>query len=309
MSCDNVEDNGGVAREAFSAFAGRARRRSGSWVREEVCFPSSMVDRITPATSQAHQAEVAAETGLLDRAAVVCEPYAQWVLEDSFSLGRPPFERVGVQVVADVRPYELMKLRLLNASHQVMAYVGLLSGYRWVHDAAADPSVRALMAAWMAREARPTLPDVPGIDLDEYCATLLQRFANPALGDTLTRLAAFSSDRIPPWVLPVVRENLQAGGSVEVGAAVVASWARYLEGTDEQGEALVPVDQLAEVLTPLAKDPDPDAFLSYRPVFGDLADAPRFHEAYLWARRSFSTSGAQATTAELLARLGSSPPA
>ncbi len=304
MSCDNVEDNGGVAREAFGAYAGARDEELGAWVRAHVCFPSSMVDRITPATTAADQAEVAGALGLEDRAAVVCEPFTQWVLEDRFSLGRPPLEQAGVQVVDDVRPYELMKLRLLNASHQAMAYVGVLSGYTWVHDAAADPLVRALLAAWMSREARPTLPEVPGIDLDEYCATLLDRFANPALGDTLARLAAFSSDRIPTWVLPVVRENLASGGPVDIGAAVVASWARYAEGTDEDGQPVTVVDQLAGTLTPLAQQEDPDAFLGHRPVFGDLVDDERFHAAYLWARRSFATRGAQATMAELLARAG-----
>ena len=204
----------------------------------------------------------------------------------------------------DVRPYELMKLRLLNASHQAMAYVGVLSGYRWVHDAAADPLVRALLARWMVEEARPTLPPVPGMDLDAYCATLLERFANPALGDTLARLAAFSSDRVPTWVLPVVRENLQAGGPVDVGAAIVAGWARYAEGTAEAGAPIDVVVQLAGTLTPLARDADPDAFLGHRPVFGDLVEDERFRDAYRWARRSFTTRGAQATMTDLLGRTG-----
>ena len=305
VSCDNVEDNGGVAREAFSAYAAARDGDLGRWVREHVRFPCSMVDRITPATTAADQAEVAGATGLVDRAAVVCEPFAQWVLEDDFSLGRPPLEQAGVQVVDDVRPYELMKLRLLNASHQAMAYVGVLSGYRWVHDAAADPLVRALMARWMADEARPTLPPVPGMDLDDYCATLLDRFANPALGDTLARLAAFSSDRIPTWVLPPVRENLASGGPVAIGAAIVASWARYAEGTDEAGAPIDVVDQLGATLTPLARDADPDAFLGHRPVFGDLVDDARFADAYRWARASFATRGAQATMTDLLGRTGS----
>ena len=308
MSCDNVEHNGGVAREAFSSYAEARDPALGRWVRDNVRFPSSMVDRITPATTEADQADVQEATGLLDLAAVVCEPFTQWVLEDSFSLGRPAFEQVGVQVVGDVRPYELMKLRLLNASHQAMAYVGVLSGYRWVHDAAADPLVRALLAAWMAREARPTLPEVR-IDLDEYCATLLERFTNPALGDTLARLAAFSSDRIPGFVLPVVRDNLAAGRPIEIGAAIVASWARYAEGVDDHGRPVTVVDQLAAELVPLAQQDDLFAFLAHRPVFGDLVDDERFRRAYLWARQSFAAHGAQATMADLLARTNAGPSA
>jgi mannitol 2-dehydrogenase len=224
MSCDNIEGNGEVARRAVCAAAGDL----ASWVAEEVCFPSSMVDRITPATTDEDRALVRRLWGISDDAPVMAEPFAQWVLEDRFGAGRPALESVGVHLVEDVRPYELMKLRLLNAGHQALAYPGLLLGHSWVHDAAADPALSGLLRAYW-REALPTLPEVPGIDLDSYQETLLERFGNPHVADTLARLASFASDRIPAFLLPVVRHRIAAGGSVEAAALVVAAWIRCRE--------------------------------------------------------------------------------
>ena len=300
MCCDNIENNGEVAKESFCAFADARDPDLGAWVRETVRFPSSMVDRITPATAAADLAEVADATGLTDEATVVAEPFTQWVLEDDFTLGRPAFEDVGVQVVHDVRPYELMKLRLLNASHQALCYFAYLSGYRYVHDAALDPAIAQLLAQYMEREGTPTLEPVPGVDLAEYRTTLIQRFSNPALGDTVARLCAYSSDRIPKWLLPVVRENLAAGGEVERSAAVVASWARYAEGVDEDGRPIDIVDQLADTLNALAQNNDTDDFITNRALFGDLAEDDRFRTAYRWTLNSLHTRGARATLTDLV---------
>ena len=165
------------------------------------------------------------------------------MLEDRFCAGRPPYEDVGVQVVDDVEPYELMKLRLLNASHQAIAYLGHLAGFELVHDAAQDPDLRRFVRAYMDREATPTLPQVPGIDLDDYKSTLIERFSNPGVRDTIPRLCAESSDRIPKWLVPVIRRQLESGGEVERSALVVASWARYAEGTDERGDEIEIVDR------------------------------------------------------------------
>ena len=300
MCCDNIESNGEVARQTFCAFADARDPDLGRWVRDTVRFPSSMVDRITPATVETDLAEVADAIGMADEATVVCEPFTQWVLEDDFTLGRPAFEDVGVQLVHDVRPYELMKLRLLNASHQAMCYFAHLSGYRYVHDAALDPTIAQFLAQYMEHEGTPTLPPVPGVDLTQYRTTLVERFANPALGDTVARLCAYSSDRIPKWLLPVARENLTAGRDVERSAAVVASWARYAEGVDEAGKPIDVVDHLADTLTPLARQDDGNAFLAHQPLFGDLADHDRFRTAYRWTLDSLHTRGARATLTDLI---------
>ncbi|WP_425297494.1 mannitol dehydrogenase family protein [Nocardia abscessus] len=301
LSCDNIEGNGNVARRMFGAFAALRDAGLGSWVAEQVCFPNSMVDRITPVTPPGATAEIERRYGLTDRWPVVTEPFAQWVLEDSFGLGRPPFEQVGVQLVDDVTPYELMKLRLLNASHQALCYFGYLSGYRLVHDAAQDPAFRRFLLRYMDLEATPTLRAVSGVDLDAYKRTLLDRFANPAIGDTIARLCAESSDRIPKWLLPVVRAQLAVGGEIDCAAAVVASWARYAEGVDERGEPIEIVDRLRDRLVPLARRQreQPTAFLGERSLFGDLIEHPRFVSAYLAALDSLRTRGARATVENL----------
>jgi mannitol 2-dehydrogenase len=184
---------------------------------------------------------------------------------------------VGVQIVADVEPYELMKLRLLNASHQAMAYFGYLAGYRLVHEVAQDPLFRAFLRVYMDEEATPTLEPVPGVDLDQYKATLIERFSNPEVRDTIERLCAESSDRIPKWLLPVIRRQLALGGPIERSAAVVASWARYAEGVDEHGEPIEVVDRLADTLRTRARHQrsEPDAFIANRELFGDLVDDER----------------------------------
>lgn len=219
------------------------------------------------------------------------------MLEDHFPLGRPPFEQAGVQLVEDVVPYELMKLRLLNASHQALTYFGYLAGYRYAHEVTQDPLFETFLLNYMEREGTPTLMPVPGVDLDLYRRTLIARFANPEVRDTLARLCAESSDRIPKWLLPVVRANLACGGEIRRSAAVVASWARYAEGKDEQGEAITVVDRMKDELMQIAarNREKITAFIENRAVFGDLCDNPRFVEAYTEALTSLHEVGARET--------------
>ncbi|MBT0565231.1 mannitol dehydrogenase family protein [Williamsia sp. CHRR-6] len=302
MSCDNIPGNGHMARRVFTAFARAQEPALAEWMQLHTSFPNSMVDRITPATPTDLADEVAARTGVIDRWPVVAEPFTQWVLEDDFSAGRPAFEAVGVQMVTDVAPYELMKLRLLNAGHQTLCYVGYLMGYRKVDEATADPLVQRLLRAYMQQEGRPTLAAVPGVDLDVYIDTLIERFANPAIGDTIARLCAESSDRIPQWLVPVVAQRLDAGGSVRFAAAVIAAWTRYAEGVDEQGEPIEIVDQRRDLLVPLARRSrdEPLAFVSVPDLFGDLAQRPGFVEPYTWALARLRTVGVRAMVDELL---------
>ncbi|MFC0680064.1 mannitol dehydrogenase family protein [Lysobacter korlensis] len=301
MSCDNIQGNGDVARTMFCAFADLKEPGLGEWMRANVAFPNSMVDRITPVTTDDDRTEIAERFGIADGWPVVCEPFFQWVLEDHFPLGRPPYEEAGVQVVSDVEPYELMKLRLLNASHQGMCYFGYLSGYRYAHEATGDPAIAGFLRRYMDEEATPTLKPLPGVDLEEYKTTLIERFANPEIRDTLARLCAESSDRIPKWLVPVVRENLATGGPVRLSAAIVASWARYAEGVDETGEPIAVVDRLADQLIPVARSQrdDPLAFLRNRALFGRLAEHPAFTDAYRAALERLWVVGAHRTVQEL----------
>jgi mannitol 2-dehydrogenase len=302
VSCDNIEGNGDVARQAFTTYAERIHPGLGAWMNDNTHFPNSMVDRITPVTTPDVIAVLADEFGVEDQWPVVAEPFTSWVLEDDFADGRPRYEDVDVLLVDDVTPYELMKLRLLNASHQCLAYFAYLAGYRLVHDAAGDPLFAEFLREYMDSEGTPTLKPVPGIDLPDYKRTLIERFANPGVKDTVARLCFGSSDRIPKWLLPVIRANLASGGPIRLSAATVASWARYAEGVDEDGQAIDVQDQLADTLVPLARAQrqNPTSFIENTDVFGDLASQPRFVEAYVWALDSLHRDGARATLETLV---------
>jgi len=302
LSCDNIAGNGEVARRSFAGFAALRDPELGAWVEREVRFPNSMVDRITPGTTEEDVAELVRRFGVADRWPVVCEPFTSWVLQDDLE-SRPPLQDAGVQLVDDVEPYELMKLRLLNASHQALCYFGYLSGYRLVHEVCSDPLFARFLLDYMDLEATPTLAPVPGIDLAQYKATLIERFSNPQVRDTVARLCAESSDRIPKWLVPVLRHNLATGGEIRRATAVVASWARYAEGEDEQGEPITVVDRLRDALTATARRQreDPLAFVSQRELFGDLVDDERFVAVYLQVLDSLHTKGARRTLEDLAA--------
>jgi mannitol 2-dehydrogenase len=301
MSCDNLPGNGDVAKKMIVAFARLKDAELGTWIEEHVAFPNGMVDRITPVTSPEDVAALAEQFGVEDAWPVVCEPFTQWVLEDHFPTGRPPFEDVGVQVVEDVVPYELMKLRLLNASHQALCYLGHLAGYRYAHEVAQDPLFAEFLLGYMAEEGSPTLPEVPGVDLGVYRRQLIERFANPEVRDTLARLCAESSDRIPKWLVPVIQRNLETGGRFERSALVVASWARYAEGVDESGEPIEVVDRHREKVMAAARRYEEDelAFLRDRDFFGGLVDSEPFTTAYTAFLKSLHDNGARVTLEDL----------
>ncbi len=306
VSCDNIPGNGDVAKRMVTAFAALKDAELADWIRTSVPFPSSMVDRITPVTDAADISSLRDSFGVEDGWPVVCEPFTQWVLEDHFEggdKGRPRLDDVGVQLVTDVEPYELMKLRLLNASHQALCYLGFLGGYHYAHEVCQDPLFAGFVLSYMDREATPTLQEVPGVDLTAYKHQLIARFANPEVRDTLSRLCAESSDRIPKWLVPVIRENLASGGEIERSALVVASWARYAEGVDEQGGPIDVVDQLKDrVMAAAARQrDDPLAFLRDETLFGDLATDGRFTASYTRWLDSLHEVGARATVENLVA--------
>jgi len=300
-SCDNIPGNGDLARGAFLAYARMVDESLADWVADQVAFPNSMVDRITPATTAEDIDHVRTALGIADAWPVVCEPFTQWVLQDHFPTGRPPYEAAGVQLVADVKPYELMKLRLLNAGHQALGYFGYLLGHRLVHDAAQDPPLADFVRRYMDEEGTPTLPPVPGIDLAAYKDTLVGRFSNSYVRDQVQRLCLEASDRIPKFLLPVIREQLAHSRQVHLSAAVVAGWARYCEGIDEQGRPIQINDHMADELRRRAANlrEQPLEFLQNRDVFGDLVDQPRFTEPYLQTLDRLHTIGARSTLESL----------
>ena len=297
MSCDNIQGNGDVAHRMIGAFARLKNPELADWIEANVSFPNCMVDRITPVTADADRAVLLERFGVQDGWPVVCEPFTQWALQDAFPHGRPPFEDVGVQLVPDVEPYELMKLRLLNASHQALCYLGYLSGYRYAHEVCSDPLFVRFLLGYMNDEATPTLAPVSGVNLDVYKHQLIERFANPEVRDTLARLCAESSDRIPKWLVPVIQDELAKGGPVRRSALVVAAWARYAEGVDEDGETIEIVDRRRDAVMARARRQrtEPLAFIEDRDLFADLAEDVRFISDYKAALQSLHEHGARAT--------------
>lgn len=305
MSCDNIQANGAMARKMFTSHARALDSELASWIEENVPFPNSMVDRITPATTDDDRAYVAEKLGYEDGWPVVTEDFIQWVLEDNFVDGRPAYEKVEVQVVDDVEPYEKLKLRMLNSSHQGLCYLGHLAGYHYVDDAVNNPLIEELLLRYMREEAMPTLDELPDTDVDAYAKTLISRFTNEAIKDTVPRLCAESSDRIPKWLMPVVQDNLKDGGKVDLSAAIVASWARYAEGTDEKGEPIKIVDNAEEKVRAAAQaqlGDDELAFLRDKDFFGEVVNDERFTKPYLEVLRSLHEVGSINTLEKILGK-------
>ncbi|MBB5369139.1 MULTISPECIES: mannitol dehydrogenase family protein [unclassified Janthinobacterium] len=296
LSCDNLQHNGDVTRTMLLAFAALRDAELAQWLATHCSFPNSMVDRITPATTDEHRALVHDSFGINDAWPVVCEPFRQWVIEDAFPHGRPAWELVGAQMTHDVLPYEKMKLRLLNASHQALCYIGMLLGYTYAHEAMNDAGIRALVRRMMDDEVTPLLDTVQGVDLEQYKATLIERFSNPAVRDQLARIGTEGSARIPKFVLPSVREALAQGRAIKLLGFTVACWFRYLEGHDEQGNALPLNDPYAERLRALALQGGVDAgpLLSLHELFGELGESPVFVAAVTQALASLYGQGARA---------------
>lgn len=281
MSCDNLPGNGDVARDALLAFARHRHPALAEWIERHGAFPNSMVDRITPATSDDHRRLLADCHGIEDAWPVVAEPFRQWVLEDRFVAGRPGWEEAGVQMAADVRPYEKLKLRLLNGGHQALCYIGLLLGYRYVDEAVDDPCIALLLERLMEEEIGPLLDPVPGVDLPTYRAGLLERFGNTAIRDELARIAVDGSQRMPKFVLPSIAEQAARGAPLRRLGFVVACWFRFLAGRDRRGRELALVDPLAAELRrrALQGGPDPGPLLSTPGLFGTLPGNPAFVSA------------------------------
>jgi mannitol 2-dehydrogenase len=292
MSCDNIPGNGHVTENAVAGLAKLADPELGAWIRANVAFPNSMVDRITPATTDRERAFLSDKYGLGDNWPVFCEEFRQWVVEDRFPAGRPALDAVGVTFTSNVAPYELMKIRILNGGHAAIAYPAGLLDIHFVHEAMADEQIRAFLEALTRREIQPVVPPPPKTSLDDYRALVARRFANPKIGDTIQRLCLDGSNRQPKFILPTVADRLKTGASVNGLALVSALWCRYCYGESENGKPIPPNDPNWERLQEAAKPArvDPLAFLSLRHIFGDLADNPTYVRAFsdalsgLWAR-------------------------
>ncbi|MBW2942643.1 mannitol dehydrogenase family protein [Zhongshania aquimaris] len=236
MSCDNLLANGDQAREAITSYAMQWLPALAEWIRAEVCFPLSMVDRITPATVASDAALISNRWGVDDQCLLICEPWSQWILEDHFSDGRPAYELAGVTLSAHVHRYEEMKVGLLNGSHSALSHIGLLMGYELVDQAAADPEIHGWLVSYM-QAVQDTLSPLPDIDYSEYCRTLIARFRNPAIKDRLLRLAEDSSSKFLQCLLAPLKARLAMGLDVTAFARVIAVWIWYLNSLHSDRDA------------------------------------------------------------------------
>ena len=299
LTCDNLPANGRLVRKVVLAFAKARDSGLAGWIADNVSFPSSMVDRITPATTQADIAAFAASSGLVDPAMVVHEPFRQWVIEDEFPGGRPDWQAAGAQMVADVEPFELMKLRCLNGTHSTLAYLGYLAGHETISDSVADPAFAGMCRRLWNQEILPTLAVPDGEDLPAYCESLLERYRNPSIRHRTWQIAMDGSQKLPQRILGTLRDRVAAGHIPPGLCLAIAGWMRYVGGSDETGAPIDVRDPLAADLRAAATGGDPvGALLGMQDIFGRDLPAQKEVEACIrTAYRQLLAGGASAAVA------------
>ncbi|WP_336277613.1 fructuronate reductase [Cronobacter dublinensis] len=308
MSCDNMPENGHVARNVVTAYARAVDAQLAAWIEAHVTFPSTMVDRIVPAVTPQTLDKIAELTGVRDPAGVACEPFRQWVIEDNFVAGRPAWEKAGAQLVRDVVPFEEMKLRMLNGSHSFLAYLGYLAGYEHINDCMGDDHYRRAARLLMLNEQAPTL-SVQGVDLARYADLLIERYSNPALRHRTWQIAMDGSQKLPQRWLDSIRWHRAHGSRHDLLTLGVAGWMRYVSGVDDAGNAIDVCDPLLTTIQEAVSASENGearvkALLGLTAIFGDdLAAAPEFVADVTAAFARLSSQGARATVAQYLQQM------
>ncbi len=303
LSCDNLPNNGKLVRGVVLALAQEIDPEIADWLEHEGRFPSTMIDRIVPATKPEDIARVTKLTGSLDRAPVIHEPFRQWVVEDDFVGGqRPDLGAVGVQMVDDVTAFEHMKLRMLNGTHSALAYLGYLAGYEAISDAVADPAFEAFVRYLWSREIIPALTPPPDVDLNAYADALLERYKNPSIRHRTWQIAMDGSQKLPQRILGTLEDNLAAGRPSPGLILAVAAWMRYVCGIDESGGPIEVKDPLADKLRALSDTAKDDAefvasLLAVKSIFAP-ALAAALHSEVTAAYRTLRRVGARAAVIE-----------
>lgn len=304
LSCDNIPDNGAIVRRAILDLAKRRSADLTDWIHDNASFPATMVDRIVPATTPDTLAEIASICGVNDPCAVCTEPYIQWVIEDNFVAGRPAWELAGAQMVADVAPWEQMKLRMLNGSHSFLAWLGGLAGYQTIADCMEDALFRQAMLRLMMNEQAPTL-SIADVNLSDYSQSLAARFSNPTLQHLTQQIATDGSQKLPQRMLNSIRWHLRHGGEWHYLALGVAGWMRYISGSDDDGNPLELRDPLKEKISALVAESSPEnrvsALLTLCEIFGDdLPENAGFVREVTHAWRALCQYGARGAIARLI---------
>lgn len=300
LCCDNLPANGTALKQVILEFAQRRDKNLADWIEAHTAFPSTMVDRIVPATTKGDIATTSAALGCLDQAPVICEPFSQWIIEDSMPQLRPAWEKFGVTFVPDVAPYEEMKLRLLNGSHSALAYLGYLGGFDYIHQVIADPDYLSFIQSMMHKEVIPTLQMPADVDLAEYCETLIKRFRNTTLKHRTWQIAMDGSLKIPQRLLDTIRDRIATEAPYPHLALAIAGWLRYVTGVDETGNAIDISDPFAEKLRSIA-DQHADDIVAYvktvlqlQEIFGsDLSIDADFHKEIIYALERLYRHGAK----------------
>ena len=303
MSCDNLRSNGDTTRNAVLGFATALDPALAGWISANVAFPNSMVDRIAPAVDDGVKAKANAETGVRDQMPAIAETFSQWVLEDNFPSGRPLFELVGVELRDDVAAFEAIKGRMLNACHMLLVYPALLIGHRMVHEAMKDQNLVNLLSQFLQLDVMPYVDGPPGVSLTDYAATVLERFANPAVGDQLLRIAADGASKLPTFHSKTIGTLLAGHHDARREALLVASFRKYTRGIDDRGQTYsVSEPQLSRAdWTMLASD-DPRDALGISPFAPlRLMDHEHFVGQYLALVAKIDTAGADSAVLTLTA--------
>lgn len=296
LSCDNLPSNGSLARNVVLAFAQERDAELAGWIADNATFPATMVDRITPATTDADIAALQESAGYYDPGCVIHEAFRQWVIEDNFVDGRPAWEIAGAQLVPSVAAHEEMKLRCLNGTHSTLAYLGYLAGYETIADCVADPDFARLCARLWLDEIIPVVEEPEGEDLVVYCHRLLERFRDPSIRHRTWQIAMDGSQKLPQRILGTIADHLKLG-QVPTGLCLaVAAWMRYVGGVDEAGDAIDVRDPLADHLREVSQADDPvAALLGVEAVFGtELPQDQRFRDAVSAAYVNLKAHGARA---------------
>lgn len=279
LCCDNIPDNARATRTALVSFAALKGPELARWIDKNVAFPSTMVDRITPRTSNSERQFVEQTFGIADKWPVLTEPYCQWVIEDTFCAGRPPLDEVGAQFVTDVSDHKLVKTRLLNGTHIAIACLATLAGYQRTDEAMRNRVIFDYVEQLLRDEVQPLLPAVPGMNTPGYRDTLLARLSNPGMSDQLSRLARRGSEKIASFLLPSLQEAIAQDRPHTLLMLALAGWARYLRGYDLSGRKIRIDDPQSELLTTLAtmecNNPLP---LLRHDIFAELRLVPGFAE-------------------------------
>ncbi len=306
LSCDNIPSNGHVLRGLVLEFAERVDPALAAWIRNEGAFPCCMVDRIVPATTPADIVECDAALGLHDANPVMGEPFRQWAIEDHFVFGRPAWEKAGAEMVAEVAPYEFMKLRMLNGTHSCLAYLGYLAGHETVADATNDPLIASYLERLWA-EIIPTVPAPPGVKLADYAGRLLERYRNPAIRHRTWQIAMDGSQKLPQRLLGTLRWRLERGLPSPAILLGIAGWMRYASGQDENGQPIDVRDPLAARFAEISAAAKGDStalahgLLGLEAVFGtDLPARDDLRTALAGELHALLSRGARQTLAHFL---------